>query len=138
MEKNKKIEDEIFLEDTIFEYIGNAKTLYETNELMDEVCIMAENSPDFRTFSKIEKSINILEDFDKDLELRTLIVSKTLENLFPLINCEKEVITEEQITDLANNLGRIIYKHNKNDIYKDKCAQVWLETVLLRELIKNN
>jgi hypothetical protein len=122
-EENK---EEVFNEDLILDKLSESKTLEEANfcldELLDEYC-----------FSKIEGCVNILKNNEKEFSIKDLIISRLLQDFYPIARVSEEVIETKQITKTANTLGKIIIEHDEKDTYKNKCKEAFIQTIILNE-----
>ncbi len=129
------LDEGVFWEEILLKKLSETEILWQTHSHLKELFDLTINSEEPRVFSKIKGCIDIVQNDNKNLEIRKTIMDKVLTKFFPLFTQEdlqQEPISEKQITDLATSLGEIITNHEQEDDFKNLCQKAFMETIILR------
>jgi hypothetical protein len=128
-------EKDNFWEKYYIEKLEDSIIPWETNFYLKELKELAKLSDKPNYISKIKGCLNIVQNPDKDIKIREIIVGKLGEDFIPSI--DEDELCEKNIRDISNQLGYIIDKHKPEDSFKEKCKETLVETIALRERIYN-
>jgi hypothetical protein len=133
-EENK---EEVFNENQVLEKLSQSKTQEEANFYLDELLQDSFRDKGADCFSKIEGCVNILANNEKEFSIKDLIISRLLQDFYPIAKVSDEVIEIKQITKVANSLGKIIIEYDEKDSYRNKCKEAFFQTITLNEKTNN-
>ena len=84
-------------------------------------------------FCQIEEGVDILKNPELDSDIRDLIITRLVEEFYPIAKVSGEVIKTRDITKVANTLGKIIIEDFESKEFKDQCKKAFIETITLNE-----
>lgn len=116
-----------------FETEPNFETLEGANSHFDNMLEAAFRDKGTEAFEQIEYGVKILEDSELSSDVRDLIITRLVEEFYPIAKVSGEVIKTRKITKVANTLGKIIIEDFENKEFKDKCKKAFIETITLNE-----
>jgi|GEM_PF-7118781 len=109
------------------------QTLEEANSSLDNMLEAAFRDKGTEAFEQIENGVGILDDLELSSDVRNLIITKLIEDFYPIAKVSGEVIKTRSITKVANTLGKIIIENAENKEFKNKCKRAFIETITLNE-----
>ncbi len=115
------------------ENLPNFDTIDEANSTLDTMLEAAFRDKGTEAFEQIEYGVEVLEDSELNPDVRDLIITRLVEEFYPIAKVSGEVIKTRDITKVANTLGKIIIEDFENKEFKDKCKKAFIETITLNE-----
>ncbi len=116
-----------------FESESNFQTLEGANSHLDTMLEAAFRDKGTESFEQIEYSVGILDNSELSSDVRDLIITRLVEEFYPIAKVSGEVIKTRRITKVANTLGKIIIEDYEAPEFKNKCKKAFIETIILND-----